>query len=537
MKKTIVSLLALLMTAAMLLGLAACGGSTGSESAPNSDDAGAPAADAPADSQTVSDADAGSPRHLNFGTEGEPTNLGPSGLIGNSAGNFVSYAIYDRLWYMDIEGELHLRLAESYEFDNDANTLTVKLRDGGVFSDGTAITAEDVVFSILRYNSDAKTIGNLAPENTSAVDDRTLTVGFIAGSNNDATIEQLSQVAIISKAYTEDFTNEFNIYTEPLTSGPYMLKESWNTGSAMELVKNPDYWGAGELAYDSITVNFIGEETTRYLSFKAGELDLCYLTESDNIDTAAADGFDVYSHEQQSSCIFVFDTQNCDKFENQNLRLALCYSVDVPAIVESVCGSAYTVATSMLPSSNWAYKDMSYEYNPDKAMEYYNAYVEETGNQTTEFTLVIQEGLSADVAEAMQYYFMQLPGVTMNIDVVDNATFFARLISEVFEVGISVFGGAGEPCVILDQCLSSSMASTPKTPEELQTAIDAACYSNADHTERAAMFAEVQDMFHDFGKMIPLYQTTINFAQSGDIVTAAACTSSNGGSLIPFAIQ
>ena len=70
-----------------------------------------------------------------------------------------------------------------------------------------------------------------------------------------------------AKAYAE----------HPISSGPFVL-ESWERGSTMKLVKNPNYWRMGEdgqpLPYlDGITFEVIPEDATRLLKLKAGELD------------------------------------------------------------------------------------------------------------------------------------------------------------------------------------------------------------------------------------------------------------------------
>ena len=71
-----------------------------------------------------------------------------------AAGNIETFGqLYARLLRRDANGELAPGLAESWEISDDGTVITLTLRDAE-FSDGSPVTAEDVVFSLLRVRDD-----------------------------------------------------------------------------------------------------------------------------------------------------------------------------------------------------------------------------------------------------------------------------------------------------------------------------------------------------------------------------------------------
>ena len=147
MKKT----LAVVLTMAMIAGLAACGGSqpAATTAAPaaapaETQAAAAPAAEAPAAEAPAAEGDSTLRVIQNFdpGTF-EPGNNDEQGY------NRITAQIYETLFRFNENGELEPWLAESYEWADD-KTLTIKLREGVKFSTGDEMTADDVVWTVTR---------------------------------------------------------------------------------------------------------------------------------------------------------------------------------------------------------------------------------------------------------------------------------------------------------------------------------------------------------------------------------------------------
>ena len=87
----------------------------------------------------------------------EPKSLDP-GLIYDGQGRDVASNLFEGLLMHDAKGKIILAQAESFSTSKDGITWTYKLRPGLKWSDGTAITAEDFVWSLRRAVS--KTLAN-----------------------------------------------------------------------------------------------------------------------------------------------------------------------------------------------------------------------------------------------------------------------------------------------------------------------------------------------------------------------------------------
>ena len=142
--------LAILLSVAMVAGLAACGGSNSgststtaaaaeTQAAAAETQAAAPEAAAPA---AESDGVLRVIQNFDPGTF-EPGNNDEQGY------NRITSQIYETLFRFDENGELQPWLAESYEWADETH-LKVKLREGIKFSTGDEMTADDVVWTVTR---------------------------------------------------------------------------------------------------------------------------------------------------------------------------------------------------------------------------------------------------------------------------------------------------------------------------------------------------------------------------------------------------
>ena len=450
---------------------------------------------------------------LRVGLEGEPAAKFFGDAGGGVGSMFYDWGCYTTLWMFTTDGEFHYLLGQSYEYSADNTELTIHIRSDAKFANGDPITADDVLFTL---ETESKGRGDRTSSidfsKSRTLDDTTLVLALHARIPTQ--IEDFALLAIGSRAWTEDGTNEDHMFVNVLESGPYYMPDGWTTGTRMILEKNPHYWDRDRLVYDRIEVSFIPEENTRYLEFTTGGLDLCYLADSNNIDAVKSNSsYTLYHAPFQCNVGLMLDTNNFDTFANQDLRLAIMYAIDVRTIVDTICGSAYLLATSMLPSTSWAYKNTEYGYNPDLARQYYAA----SGISDFEWTLTVnnQEPNKA-VAEAIQAYLAEI-GITMHIDVVDMPTFFARMGSGACDSTITQYSGSFDPGGVLNSWQSSARSSMNRTPAGVQEVLDLASTSLDDQATRTQLFHQLQDLVKDCGKCLPLFEKTANFAQANGV--------------------
>src|SRR5262245_1409204 len=172
-------------------------------------------------------------------------------------------------------------VAQSAELSPDRTTLTFRLRPEAKFSDGTAVTAADVVFSfdILKekghpaYRSRFKDVAK-----AEAIDAHTVRFTLTDPANRDLPLA-LADLPVLSKAYYA--TREFDQTTldPPVASGPYKIGD-FKPGTFVTYRRRDDYWGKdlpvnrGRYNLDELRYDYFRDRTAGLLAITAGELDL-----------------------------------------------------------------------------------------------------------------------------------------------------------------------------------------------------------------------------------------------------------------------
>lgn len=530
--------LALIMALAMILSLVACGGETAAPEAA-APEAAAPEAAAPEAGERV----------LRIGLESEPNNMNPTIQADGQGSMFVAQSLYDGLWKMTADGQQIMMIAESYEIVDApveettpveeeetqeeggsgepsgessmelcGKNLVVKIKDGLTFSDGNPITAEDVIWSF-QYSatgSGAMRLSKVAYNEAYAEDE--LTVVFPLYGEAPTLIEDLALIYILEKAWCEQ--SEDNININPVSSGAFTL-ESWETGMGITLAKREDYHDAANVWYDKIDMTFIASEETRLLAFENGDFDLAVLSASSSIDEineGVVDGASITVIPVQKIVGFQMDTIDHETFKDQRVRQAVCHAIDVKTLVTAICGSAYTVADSMLPSSNWAYVSNGlYEYDIELA----KSLLAEAGyTEEKPFTFVCSISdvdYNAQLAEATQAMLAQA-NINMQIEIKDGATFMGMVLNNELEFTINTYMGSYDPAGVVN-------ARRPGLPSHLsnygdpalEALLEEACNSMEGEDARKPLWEELQTRTVEYANFVPLYEANVNFAVSAAV--------------------
>lgn len=520
MKEKVIKAFALLITVSLLVGtLAACGGNSNS-AGDNSNSSTAPSETTPVSSAAPDDVtdpepQAEAPENFVYGADSESTSLDPYSSMDSIASEFVLRGVYEPLWNMLSDGSVEYCLATGYEWTGDLE-LTITLREGVTYHNGDPFTSEDVLFSLNRLAATNRTASKLACldlENCTAPDDSTVVLAFNNYSASFISDIGAFHMAMLDKEWAEEVGDD-GIAAEENGTGAYVLS-AWNKGVSYELSTYDGYWGDAP-AYQNITVKFYADETTRYLDFTTGNLDAIYLTDGANIQdvqNGAVSGATLVQQSANKDFYLQLNLNESDKFDDINVRKAIFHAIDVEAIVESFGQGTVKVSDSLLPSSNWAYVSQGlYDYDPELARQE----LAEAGVTDLSFTLVItSSALDDNIAVAIQSY-LNAVGITMEIDSGDPSTQIAKLIAGGVESTIGKTSGVDPSTYTAKLTPTSDDAMFRLTDPDLLDLLDKASLSR-DESERAELFAELQQAYAEGYYALPLYESTLSYAVSDTI--------------------
>jgi peptide/nickel transport system substrate-binding protein len=205
----------------------------------------------------------------------EPQTLNPLTAKDVYAGIVNDY-VFEALLERDFDTlEWRGLLADRFEVSPDGRIITFHLDPRAKFSDGTPVTADDVLFTyqtIVNPEIDCRAYASYFEdcETCEKVDERT--VRFIWKKAYFKSLETSNLGVLPRQVYQFSDPKQFNDLSDKLVgTGPYTFQE-WKTGQQIVLVRNPAYWRPPP-AFDRITFRFILEEQAEVQSLLAGDLD------------------------------------------------------------------------------------------------------------------------------------------------------------------------------------------------------------------------------------------------------------------------
>lgn len=406
MKKRSTMVLMRLIALLVLLVLAACAPAT----APvTTDSSAAPAA------ETGATGEARTGGRLVISTNAPQILLDPTTTTANND-IMLHLNLYELLYRVNRDGTaLEPSAAESVETSEDLKVWTFHLRDDLLFSDGTPLTADDVVFSIERGRREeslwAWLYDDAGLESVEAPDEHTvvftLTKSFVPFLSYVAGY----WAAIFPKAALEAQGDTF--FDNPVTSGYYMVKELVQADH-ITLVRNPNARVAPLL--DEVEIVLIPDDNTRILKLQSGDIDVAVDVPASQIDAVnAVPGFSVQSYPFAYAGVMILNHAK-PPFDDLNFRLALNYAVDREALIKAVLFGHGEPATSFLPKGvmYWSDSVPGFPYDLEKAKEYL-AKSKYADGAAFEIWTTPTSVTGNETATALQGMWSQLPGVTPTI--------------------------------------------------------------------------------------------------------------------------
>jgi peptide/nickel transport system substrate-binding protein len=391
-------------------------------------------------------------------------------------------------------------LAAEWSPNADASEWTFKLNPNAKFSDGSPVTAADVVATVERLvnpdnNSNslsAFATGKLSPGGATAADDTTVVFKLNGPFANFPYIMSSDNYnAVILPASVTDTSNFAAdvISGKIAASGPWTLK-SFDASSGAVYVPNPNYWG-NPLKLDGLEYIFFDDQAASIAAIQAGDIDsLVAFVYSGGESLFDNPDFTV---QEVPSANHLQVHMRCSEglFADKRLRQAMAHAIDREAVVASLFGGKASVAYDsplfqMYPSSGTTTPT---EYNIEKAKQL----VADAGGgfDTPIYGITYREG--PDYAVILQNAAKEI-GINLDIQLRDDyydinwvRTYDPSQPGS--DIGITDYGHRGVPDVYLNAALKSF-----KSVEDGAGVWNAAEFANAEFDSLVDTYASSADL-------------------------------------------
>ncbi|HVN96641.1 MAG TPA: ABC transporter substrate-binding protein [Syntrophorhabdaceae bacterium] len=274
----------------------------------------------------------------------------------------------ETLFRIDKTGRAVPWLVKSFKENAVSKSVTLVLRTGVKFHDGTDFNAEAVKWNLEEHLA-AKSQGTEKIKSIDVLDSETLRINLSEWDNTLTSSLALTLGMIISPTACKKNGEEWAM-SHPVGTGPFQFV-SWEKDVRTIYKKFPNYWQKGKPYLDGIEWIPIADSNTRTLSFKRGELDLILWVAAKDVTDLEKGGALVTRRRAGSGVTaLVPDSANpVSPFAKLKVRQAAQYAIDEDAVVRSIFHGEAEVTNQWAYRGHWAFNPsiIGYPYNPAKA--------------------------------------------------------------------------------------------------------------------------------------------------------------------------
>jgi peptide/nickel transport system substrate-binding protein len=375
-----------------------------------------------------------------------------SGYIGRAAQ--IGYDIFATLFDPPAAagGEPVPDLATGYKYSADLMSLTVDLRPGVTFHDGTPFDADAVVFNVLRYRDNSSPASQYVQvvDKVETVTPAQVKFTFKAPNANFISIMTFGYAAFIgSPTAIKADAKAYGL--KPVGAGPFKV-ESHKPGEELVLTKFDKFWDAGKVNLTEIRyITTSADAQVAYQHVVSGSVDSVQVSGSSTPPNTLteADNNDAISFLAGPDNSYTFLPINTYKapFNRLEARQAIDYCTDRESIAKNVQGGwakpAYVVAG---PDSDYypeggvdgARKIFPYSYDPAKGKEL----VQQLGG--LEFSLINIGGQYQVIAQAMAQQWTEC-GMKVQVQTVDGPALAEAYANGNYQMAYAPNGGLNDP--------------------------------------------------------------------------------------------
>jgi peptide/nickel transport system substrate-binding protein len=459
---------------------------------------------------------------------GDPPGLDPVSTY--ASGYNIIPAVYSSLLTHEVDEtsgmyiyeKVICRLCDSYDIASDDKSITFNLKHGLTFSNGSALTAEDIRWSFERtwnapgYGKNQLQAGAINdPNQVQVIDDYTLKIDYPTGMNRFSLPDLavpitaiLDKETVSANAPSDDPWASEWVSKNPIGTGPYVMTE-WTSGEQIVLEARKDYFGDPKPTISKITLKIIPDEQTQLLLLQSGEIDLAFGLSPQKLNEIPADSnLSIFSVPKAQDILVWRMNPNTPPFDDIHFRTAIAHAIPYEDIINQTMYGFAVKADDICAPGTPAYVPQSiYKYDLDAAKAELALSKYPDG---ASFTIVIPSDRT-EWSDALIWIQSELAklNIEMTINKLPSAAYQDMAIKREFpnDVNLHVTGPWFNDCMYWAFWVFTSDSSSNYTDlniPEVDQAVSAAL-NELDPTKYAALVEQVRQKIVGDVVAIPLY--------------------------------
>lgn len=292
---------------------------------------------------------------VNVGLVLEPTDLNIRQTSGVALDQVLIDNVYQGLVGLDPDGKIVDVLATEHTVSADGLTYTFTVRPDLHFHSGSAVTVEDIVWSIDQVRTDEALKDHALLSKVTGVTasgDDTVTITLSEPDSQLLWVLAGRAGLVLEQAATNDLSTTAN------GTGPYRVDTgAWKQGDSLSLTRNDDYWGE-PAQVSEVVFSYITDPTASVNATIAGDLDVQTNVDANlSAQLETASGITLSEGKTTDKYTLAFNNQRAP-LTDPRVREAIRSAIDHSAIIAAI-GGAGVPQGGPIPQLDPGYEDLT----------------------------------------------------------------------------------------------------------------------------------------------------------------------------------
>ena len=338
-------------------------------------------------------------------------------VVGATSATQVLSTIYEPLFTLDDQNQLQPALATAWKYNTTGTQLTITLRPGLTFQDGSPLNAEAIAYNVQRIktqqNSALKALWQDV-DSATVIDDTHVRLNLKETDYQIPYILANRSSLLASEKAAKASASALNT-TSPVGAGPFKVVKLV-PGSYIQLQKWDGYWDAKDVHVKSVKISLGVDYSTVLSGLQTGVYNFSTSFPLQDIALAKKDGLNVVTDVHRGwAADFLSLNLNKAPFNNPKVVQAVQYAINRDQLVSQLTFGLGTASVQPFPPTSPAFNSTltsEYKYDPAKAKQL----LSEAGIKSGSLTIEL-DAITGQFNPASELLQQQLQAVGINLKI------------------------------------------------------------------------------------------------------------------------